>query len=256
MTQIEKINQEINVELSNEATVRALLATTFKGLDAQTMKRALIEGMIRGWKFEDFLKRRVYAIPFKNWKTQEIGYTLLGSIDHFRSIAMKSGVVGKDAPMFEEADGKLVSCSVTVKRKFDEYIGDFTATVYFDEYNKPGKEGKPSNWDNMPRTMLAKVAEMHALRMACPDELDKAYIEDEVSQDNDNVIDGIDSDLQAKIDACQTVEEVNAVYKENKGRGKAFDKAIIAKKQELEAKPEEQINYPKPTGTDGEQPPF
>jgi hypothetical protein len=179
-SQVEMINLEINRELANEAVGRALLATTFKGLTPVLMKQAITEGMIRGFKFKDFLEKNVYAIPFKE------GYSLITSIDFSRKIGMRSGIVGKKAPVYEfsEDGNKIVSCTVTVlKRDPSGYIGEFTATTYFDEYYKGG--GKyPSLWDSKPRTMIAKVAEMHALRMACPEELSQQYIEEEMELEN------------------------------------------------------------------------
>ena len=35
-------------------------------LDIQTMKKAIMEGMIRGYTFKDFLEKNIYAIPFKD----------------------------------------------------------------------------------------------------------------------------------------------------------------------------------------------
>ena len=75
---------------------------------------------------------------------------------------MRSGIVGKDKPIFEEdKNGNIVSCTVTVKRKLPgrQTIGDFAETVYFAEYST-----QRNLWVSKPRTMLAKVAEMHALR--------------------------------------------------------------------------------------------
>ena len=168
ISQVELINKQINAELSNEQVGKALLATTFKGLDIQTMKKAIMEGMIRGYTFKDFLEKNIYAIPFKD------NYSLVTSIDHARKRGMRSTVVGKSAPEYEEENKKIVSCTITVKRKIGDYIGDFTAKVYFDEYNT----GR-NLWVSKPRTMIAKVAEMHALRMACPEELSQTYIEEE-----------------------------------------------------------------------------
>lgn len=243
MTQIEKFNDEINKELANPASVRALMATTFKGLDEVNMKKAILEGYIRGATIQDFFEKNVYAIPFKDYKSGETGYSLIFSIDYSRKRGAKSGIVGKEAPVFEEKDGKIISCSVTVKRKIGDYIGDYTATVFFDEYDT-----KKNLWVTKPRTMISKVAESHALRMACPEELSQAYIEEEM--DGGNVIDAIDGDTQAEINALENMEAVNEYYKANKGKGKAFDKAIIARKKELEGKES------KPTGSDSEQPPF
>ena len=92
---------------------------------------------------------------------------------------MKGGQVGKKAPTFtEKEDGRIETCTVTVQKKIDSYIGDYTATVYFSEYDK-GRD----NWKTKPRTMIAKVAEMHALRMAFPEELSETYIEDEFREE-------------------------------------------------------------------------
>lgn len=162
------IKKNINKQLGDKETFDSLLVTTFKGLAPQLAKRAILEGMIRGFKFKDFLEKNVYAIKYGD------GYNLVTSIDYARKIGMRSGVVGKSAPSFEMDAQKLVACTVTVKKKIGTYIGDFTATVYFDEYTT----GK-NLWNSKPRTMIAKVAEMHALRMACPEEMSQVYAEEE-----------------------------------------------------------------------------
>lgn len=169
MSKIEEISKEISTQVSKPEVERALLATTFKGLAALQMRKAMMEGMMRGFEFKDFLEKNVYAIPFRD------GYSLVTSVDYARKIGMRSGVVGTSAPTYEEKDGKLIACTVTVKRKIQEHIGEYSATVYFDEYTT----GK-NLWATKPRTMIAKVAEMHALRKACPEELSKAYAEEEM----------------------------------------------------------------------------
>jgi signal recognition particle GTPase len=49
--------------------------------------------------------------------------------------------------------------------------------VYFKEFST----GR-NLWLSKPRVMIAKVAEMHALRKACPEELAQAYTEEEIEQ--------------------------------------------------------------------------
>ncbi len=172
---VANINKEINLQLTAE-TSNALLATAFKGLNATTMKQAIMDGMLRGFDFKSFLKKDVYALPYGT------SYSLITSIDYSRKIGMRSGIVGKDSPVYEiSEDGKkIIACSVTVHKRFESgYIGDFTATVYFSEYSS----GK-NLWVTKPRTMIAKVAEMHALRMACPEELSQQYIEEEMELKN------------------------------------------------------------------------
>jgi len=154
---VENISLQIKKELSNEAVSRALLSTTFKGLEVTSMKQALMEGMIRGYTFQDFLKKDIYAIPFGK------GYSLVTSIDNSRKLAMRTGLYcGKTKPEYElDEEGKIVSCSITVKKNTGGMVGEFTSEVYFSEYTK-GRD----LWVSKPRTMIAKVAEMHALRMA------------------------------------------------------------------------------------------
>jgi hypothetical protein len=224
-----KVNREIKTQLADESVQRALLATTFKGLKLESMKQALLEGMIRGFSFEDFLKKNIYAIPFAG------SYSLITSVDHARKIGMKSGVVGKDAPTYTmkegtNPDGKFAieSCTVTVKRMVNGYVGDYTATVFFDEYYKAGKNGYPSLWDSKPRTMIAKVAEMHALRMACPEELAQSYIEEELEKE---------AEIVGKPSRLAEVENIKKDSKLNMGNHKSDETTY--EKDNSQADPEE-----------------
>lgn len=169
------IKKEINMHIGDKETFGVLVATTFNGLDQQKAKRAMMEGMMRGFTFQDFLKKDVYAIPFKS------GYSLITSIDYSRKIGMKGGIVGTDEPIYEMSeDGKtIICCSMTVHKQFESgYVGDFVAKVYFKEYTT----GR-NLWTSKPMTMIAKVAEMHALRKACPEELSNAFVEEEMEKE-------------------------------------------------------------------------
>ena len=217
---LEVIRSEIETGLANKDTQNALLSTVFKGLSLLNVRKAMFEGMARGFKFQDFLQKNVYAIPFGE------NYSLMTSIDYARKLGMRGGVCGKSEPIYEEKDGKIISCMVTIKRKVGETIGEYTAKVYFDEY----KSNKPL-WISKPRTMIAKVAEMHALRMACPEELSQTYVEEEMEKE---IIEAsVDEKYQAEIDACKTVDELKAYYTANKGKGKLFDKAVKTKRDIL-----------------------
>jgi hypothetical protein len=176
-TQVQIVNDEINRELADPRTTSALLATTFQGLDAVTMKQAILEGMIRGFTFTNFLKKDVYALPFNSEKGKK--YSLITSIDYARKIAQKAGQCGKSKPIYTFAEnGKdILTCEVTVQKLVSGHVGDYTAEVYFNEYDK-----KQNLWISKPKTMIAKVAEMHALRSAFPEELDKVYVEEEIGK--------------------------------------------------------------------------
>ena len=196
-----KIQNEITRELASPAVMTALVTTTFKGLSEVSVKQAITEGMLRGFKFKDFLERNVYAIPYSN------GYSLITSIDYSRKIGMRSGVVGKSAPSFtySEADGKVESCTVTIEKMVNGTVGKFTETVYFNEYTTGRNQ-----WVTKPRTMLAKVAEMHALRMACPEELSQAYVEEEMEKETEtNKISDEDIILYSeKLESSNTLESL------------------------------------------------
>lgn len=174
-TEISAIKQEINRHLADKDVVRSLLATTFSSLKEPVMKEALLAAMMRGFKFEDFLNKNVYAISYGS------GYNLVTSIAYARKIAAMSGTyAGKSEPSYvDDADGHILTCSVTVKKVVNGAICDFAAKVYFKEYTT----GK-SQWGTKPRTMIAKVAEMHALRMAFPEELSEAFVEEEMQKDS------------------------------------------------------------------------
>lgn len=199
MTNIVEIKAEVNKQLTPE-TLNALVATTFKGLSNDNVKKAMIEGMMRGFRFDDFLKKNVYAISFSG------SYSLVTSIDYARKIGMRNGVVGTSAPIYEEKDGQIVSCTITVKRKVDEYIGEYSATVFFIEYNTGRNQ-----WITKPRTMLAKVAEMHALRKACPEELSQSYAEEEMEVPKDKEV--LDTkEFEDKLNNTKTLEELRTVF--------------------------------------------
>lgn len=187
---------------------------------------------MRGHTFQDFLKKRVYAIPFGN------GYQLVTSIEEARVKGMKNGVIGTSAPQYSlKADGSVESCEVTVKRLTHGIVGEFTALVFFDEYTK-GRD----LWKSKPKTMIAKVAEMHALRKACPEDLSGIYVEEEF-------------DREAEI-----IQKPNTRMKDAKAASKSLTMGTYAKEnsnqnQEPEAKGEEAQDHEGDTSGDNEQPP-
>lgn len=178
------LNAEINKELSDPAIVRSLLATTFKDFDEKLMRQAIFEGVIRGFSFKEFLQKDVYAIKYHDHKKNIDTYSLVTSIDYARKKGMRSGIIFKSPPSYtymDDSTSEVESCSITLKRRVGQDIGEYTATVYFSEYNT----GK-NQWVSKPRTMIAKVAEMHALRMACPEELAKVYTEEEFDKERED----------------------------------------------------------------------
>jgi len=229
--QLVTIQEEINKELASPEILNTLVSYTFKGLNPSLAKRALIEGMMIGFSFKDFLQKNVYAIPFGN------SYSIVGSIDYCRKVGMRSGIVGVEAPIFTEDDKKrILSCSVTVKKKVGSYIGDFTALVYFNEYST----GR-NLWVKKPRTMLSKVAEMHALRKACPEELSQVYIEEENESEKNNLAKNEErnkdekKEVMNKLSSCKDIKQLQNIWASLSGNLKA-EKEILKLKDDLKIK--------------------
>ena len=228
MTDISIINQEIANQFSNQETATALLSTTFKGLQAPVAKQALLEGMLRGFTFENFLKKDVYAIPFSS------GYSLVTSIDWARKVAAQAGLAGKDAPIYQLDDkGNTISCSMSVYKIIEGVRCPFTSLVFFKEYST----GK-NLWTSKPMTMIAKVAEMHALRMAFPEVLDKAYVEEEMTpvRDAEIVVPEVDVEKhKAELDNALTIGMLAEIWSSLPISAKKNEE-ILNFKEELKAK--------------------
>lgn len=164
--------------MENKEVFNTLANSTFKGLDHVNIPVALLQGRMKGFELDDFMIGNVYALPFWSNSEKKQNFSLVSSIDHIRKIAMRSGQSGKSEPQYTFLEnGTVETCSITIWKKDGDQRG-YTAKVYFKEYNT----GK-NLWVSKPLTMIAKVAEMHALRAAFPEELQNAYVAEEVQQE-------------------------------------------------------------------------
>jgi len=170
----------------------------------------------------DALTRQIYCIH-RGGKM-----TIQTSIDGFRVIAERSGdYAGQDEPIFNEQDGKIISCKVTVYRfKGDLRYPAAVGVAYMAEYNAGN-----TMWNKMPHTMLAKCAEALALRKAYPQDLSGLYTTDEMMQVEEQKkaepVEAQPIEVQAEIvpdlemwqdlvNSATTEEELGAKYKSNK----------------------------------------
>jgi phage recombination protein Bet len=102
--------------------------------------------------------------------------TIVVGIEGFRSIAGRTGqMAGVKRGVIKDANGKLVGAWAEVYRK--DWTAPAREEVPFSEYNT----GK-GPWAKMPETMLKKVAEAAALRMAFPDSLGGIFENAEMDQ--------------------------------------------------------------------------
>lgn len=152
------------------------------------------------------LVRHVYCMVMSKDKPDKRQMVIVVSIDGQRHLAEKSGNYRGDdrAPRFEvdaslidvaTNPAGLVSAEVSVYKFSHGSWFPVTAVSYWSEAapikeiwenNKPsGKfqlEPKKDGWRKMPRLMLAKVAEMQALRKAFPDSFSGLYGEAEMDR--------------------------------------------------------------------------
>lgn len=251
-TDLTVITKEVETSLQDAKVQTALLSTVFKDFPLPLMKQAVLEGTLRGYTLKDFLEKNIYAIKYGNT------YSLVTSIDDARKRAMRSGIAGIDEPKYaEDKNGKIVTCSVTVKRVVSGHLGEFTAKVWFNEYyagnkNEDGSvkktqygEKKETLWDTKPRTMIAKVAEMHALRKACPEELSQAYVEEEMVKEIVKEVPTFDvSSYKAKLEATKNITQLRTAWSALPGQAKIELEGLkneIKKKFEAGEKPLETV---------------
>lgn len=238
MSEIQIINQyRQNVEAvqKDKNVFNSLAEYTFKDFDKNNIPKALLKAQLMGFKIEDFLTGNIYAIQFWNKDKNAYDFSIIASIDSCRKIAMKSGQSGKSEPKYEfDENKKVVSCSVTIWKDNGHEKG-YTQTVYFNEYNT----GK-NLWVKKPMTMIAKVAEMHALRMAFPEQLSNHYIGEEMEKET--VVDVTESvDIEKTVVSQETIDQVIIQIEKSKGLKslteyyKSLDPEILQEEQVIEA---------------------
>lgn len=114
---------------------------------------------------------QIYFIKYEN----SPGTIIIG-IDGFRSKAGKTKKhTGTNRGVIRDETGKCVGAYCEVHRS--DWAHPAREEVSLAEYNT-----KRGQWAKMPETMIKKVAEVAALRMAFPDELGGLYSDDEMAQ--------------------------------------------------------------------------
>ena len=184
-------------------------------------------------------KKEIYLVGYGG------NYSVIVGIDGLRMKAARTGqLAGCDAPQFNlSSDGSYLTaadlgdkmphtCSVTVYRAVSGIRAPFTATVVFNEFCpiKPS-----SKWATMPIQMIAKVAEAFALRKGFADALAGLSIEEEGPAIAGNTWQSPDEpqDLQARINACTTAEQLRDLYNADPAHSKHM-KLFTQRKLELQ----------------------
>lgn len=170
---------------------------------------ALIKSTVAKGATNDELKLFLYRCqkmeldPLKPGQVHFIKYgsnpgSIVVGIDGFRAKAARTGkLVGIKRGAIRE-DGKLVGAWCEIYRS--DWQHPAREEVSLSEYNT----GK-AMWAKMPETMIKKVAEAAALRMAFPDDLAGVYSEEEMHQAEAR--DVRTQEVQAKLDDSTSAPE-------------------------------------------------
>lgn len=118
--------------------------------------------------------------------------TIVIGLDGFRARAQRTGKLsGIKRGVIRDAQGVCIGGWADVYRKDWDHPAHEEVTLA--EYMDPRK----ATWKSMPETMIKKVAEVAALRMAFPDELGGVYSQEEMDQADrgGKVVKNVESDI-------------------------------------------------------------
>jgi phage recombination protein Bet len=172
----------------------------------------------------DALSRQIYA--FKQGQKLVIGTT----IDGARVIAERSGkYAGQEGPFWCGADGvwkdvwldKAPPAAAKVGVVRSDFKGTLWGIARYESYRPPFNSPV---WAKMPENMLAKCAEMLALRKAFPNDLSGLYAKEELESQEIQVVEGEGKPLPQAQDASapRTHKAIPATRrKESSGQSKA-----------------------------------
>ena len=154
----------------------------------------------------DPFARQIYAIKRGGVMTTQV------SIDGARLVAQRSGeYAGQVGPFWCGADGvwfdvwlaKTPPMAAKVGVRRSSFVDPLFAVAIWSEY----AQTQGNMWAKFPSVMLAKCAEMIALRRAFPAELSGLYSTEEMSQADDHVVVSV---MQAPVATAKKVERAQA----------------------------------------------
>lgn len=133
-------------------------------------------------KLDPLMPGQIYFLKFKrrNTKPGDDPYspgTIVIGIDGFRALASRTGQLsGIKRGVIRNAKGECIGGWADVYRK--DWSHPAHLEVSLKEYADPWKD----TWKDMPESMIQKVAEVAALRMAFPESLGGIYSQEEMDQ--------------------------------------------------------------------------
>jgi phage recombination protein Bet len=138
----------------------------------------------------DPMARQLYAIKRGGRLSIQTG------IDGFRLIAERSGkyAPGRETEFMYGPKGELIGAKVFVKKMTpDGTWHEVSATAFLKEYGT-----NQALWKSHPHVMLEKVAESRALRRCFPADLSGIYTSEEMSTEDESVVESQSSEQPAE----------------------------------------------------------
>ena len=171
------------------------------------------------WFFQVCTARQLNPYLKQVWFIKRGGTpTIQTSIDGFRAIANRTGKLAGIKRGTKMVDGILYGWA-------EVYRKDWVHPAYEEVSIKEYGGGGPL-WGKMPQTMIKKVAESAALRMAFPEDLSGLYSNDEMAQADDPLPDPYHQNAGPSVNT----PEQQDTYKADK---KAIGERIKAKREYL-----------------------
>ena len=232
------MTNEINIYDAKELNTATIKKFLKGGGQASDDELAMLLALSRNLNMNPFMKE-VYFVKYGTSPAQ-----IVVSRDFYRKRAFSNpNFAGLEVGVIvQEQDGTIKSVEGAFKTRSQELVGAWArvhirhteipvyVAVAYDEYVQM-KNGQPNSmWAAKPCTMLAKVAESQALRMAFPSEFSGTYGEEEYpEQPKRREVNGIEEPTQ---------DEINNFDKEEFTKNKMAQ--LEAQKAEREAKKKSQ----------------
>lgn len=174
--QTQNQNQLLSTEFNfTESQLDLIKKTVAKGATNDELKLFLYRA--KQLDLDPFKPGRIYCVKYRDNPA-----TIIVGIDGFREKAAKTGLhVGTKRGVLKDEKGKLIGGWCEVYRK--DWKEPVREEISLAEYNL----GR-ANWLTMPETMVKKVAEAAALRIAFPTELGGVYIQEEEDKIAENAL--------------------------------------------------------------------
>jgi phage recombination protein Bet len=219
-------------DLSKSGMVETVRKTIFPGSTDPELQLYFYQCVVSG---VHPLSKKIVPIKFKE-KDGSAKVSFITTIDHARSKADATDKYeGQDPPFFEgdiiqiysDYSGNKIEvsvpekCTVNVWKKGipRPFVGEACWTEFY-----PGDK-KGMKYIQMPRIMLAKCAEMQALRRAFPDQLHNLYSEEEML----NVIEGL-AEVSSTGSKPKVSEQDVSIDENQSGDGKPTDEQRFSMK--------------------------